>query len=133
MLWSGVTFLFLCVVLAVHIYLVTRPKAPTASTRVMARIDIKQPVNSQDSAKIVAWMYHQPGVDRVLVNPVSARVIFTFAPVITKGDKVVSNFISELGFTAVRYIPTAEELKSGCPVASTSPTYKIYKFFKQIF
>lgn len=40
--------LLLIVTLAVHIYIVTRPKAPDAFTIAMARIDIKQPINQED-------------------------------------------------------------------------------------
>ena len=37
--------LLLIITLAVHIYMVSRPKAPDAFTMAMARIDIKQPIN----------------------------------------------------------------------------------------
>jgi len=61
-------FLFLVLVLAVHIYWVTRPKAPDANTKIMARIDIKQPITQADADKITTWLYQQKGIDHVLVN-----------------------------------------------------------------
>ena len=83
-LYSLGTFLFLCAVLAVHIYFVYRP-APDAYTKVMARIDIKQQITQADANGIAAWMYHQKGIDHVLVNPQSNIVVFTFFPLKTTG------------------------------------------------
>ena len=98
-------FLFLVFVLAVHIYFVYRP-APDANTRVMARIDIKQQLNQDDSNKITAWLYHQKGIDHVLVNPQTRIVIFTFYPVKTSGDQIVNNFKANFPFKALNELFT---------------------------
>ena len=45
-LYSLSIVLLLIVVLGIHIYIVTRPKAPDAYTRAMARVDIKQPIDA---------------------------------------------------------------------------------------
>jgi hypothetical protein len=129
----GVFFLFVTV-LAIHIYFVTRPKAPGATTRVMARIDLKQPIDLQDADKITTWLYQQNGVDHVMVNSKTEIVVFTFFPVKADVNKILKEFSSSLHYTnAKRYIPTEEELKSGCPVASTSFSYKIYNSLKNLF
>ncbi|TWV94352.1 hypothetical protein [Chitinophaga pinensis] len=47
LLWAGGISLCLVVVLAVHIYMVTRPKPPGANTRIMARIDIRQDIRNR--------------------------------------------------------------------------------------
>jgi hypothetical protein len=126
-------FALLVVVLAVHIYMVTRPKPMDPHLRVMARIDIRQSIGSSDSAAITSWMYRQQGVDHVLCNPTSDIVVFTFFPAKTSADRIVKDFKSQLPYKGDRYLPSAEEMKGGCPVASTSSTYKIVKFFKDIF
>ena len=126
-------FLLLVVVLGVHIYVVTRPKPLDPHLRVMARIDIKQDIDKGDADRISAWMYQQPGVDHVLCNPVSDIVVFTFFPAMTTADAIVTRFKSSLPYKAVRFVPTAEQLKGGCPVAATSATYKIVHFFRNIF
>ena len=131
LLYSAGTFLFLFVVLAVHIYFVYRP-APDAYTRVMARIDIKQPITQDDANKISAFMVHQKGVDHVLVNPQTSIVVFTFFPVKTTGDQVANNFKAHFNFKADRFMPSAENLKHSCPVAASSYTYKIYKLISKI-
>lgn len=127
-------FFLLVAVLAIHIYIVTRPKVPGANTRVMARIDIRQPIDQQDENKITAWLYQQKGIDHVMINPKTEIIVFTFFPVKANADKIVEDFRSSLHYKkATRYVPTEEELKSGCPVASASITYKLYNSFKNLF
>jgi hypothetical protein len=123
----------LILVLAVHIYIVTRPGPAGADTRAMARIDILQPITRTDADKITVWLYRQKGVDHVLVNPQSNIAVFSFFPVRTTADQVVSAFKAHLPYKAERFIPSGEALKSGCPVASSSTTYKIYSWLKRIF
>ncbi len=132
-LYSLSVLAFLILVLAVHIYIVTRPKAPTAYTRAMARIDIKQPINAEDGSKITAWLYQQKGIDHVLVNPKTDIVIFSYFPIQTNADRIVTAFKATFPFPAQRYVPTEAEMQSGCPVASTSMTYKLYNYFKTHF
>ncbi|MBS1687654.1 MAG: hypothetical protein JSS96_02935 [Bacteroidetes bacterium] len=133
LLTTGSVFVLLAGILCIHIYMVTRPKAPYAHTRAMARIDFKQDISTDDANKITAWMYQQKGVDHVLYNPASKILVFTFAPLSTTADQIVNNMRSSLNYNAVRFVPTEKDLKSGCPVAATSFTYKAYSFFKHIF
>lgn len=131
---GGSIFLLLVLVLCVHIYIVTRPKAPDAHTIVMTRIDIKQAINQDDAQKITTWLYQQNGIDHVLCNPESGIVVFTFYPIKTSADAIVSQFKTNFNYSsALRYVPSADELKGGCPVASTSLSYKTYAFIKKIF
>ena len=132
LIWGTSVTMFLAIVLAIHIYIVTRPKTD-AYTRVMARIDIKQQINQDDANKIATWLYQQQGIDHVLINPKTDIVIFTFSPLKTTANEVVSNFKSNLNYKAERFMPTQDELANSCPVATTSVTYKVYHFFKQIF
>ena len=125
-------FLFLVLVLCVHIYLVTRPKAPDAHTRIMARIDIKQPITEEDAAKITSWLYSEKGVDHVVLNPQRTIAIFTFAPIKNSADQIVSDFKASLPYKAERVVPTEAQMAAGCP-AMASSTYKVYSFFKHIF
>lgn len=123
----------LSIVLAMHIYLVTRPKAPDEHTKIMARIDLQDHVPNEDSPKISAWLNQQQGIDHALFNPESNIIIFTFYPVKTSADKILQNFKSFFNYKAERIVATANDLKNGCPVASNSPTYKAVKFLKHIF
>lgn len=126
-------FLLLTLVLAIHIYVVTRPKAADAHTLVMARIDIKNSIDQSDADKITTWLYQQKGVDHVLVNPKTHIVVFTFFPVKANGDQIVKNFQTSFNYDAKRYIPTEAEIQNGCPVVSNQATSKIYTYIKHIF
>ena len=131
--WSGITFLLLVAVLGIHIYLVTRPHID-AHTVAMARIDIRQAINSNEADNITKWLYNQKGIDHVLCNPETDIVVFTFYPTTASANKIVSDFKAQLHYDkAQRFMPSAKDLQSGCPVAATSVTYKIYNFFKHIF
>lgn len=131
LLYTFSTLLFLVLALAVHIYMVYRPKI-TQNTRVMARIDIKQPITQDDANKISAFMAHEKGVDHYLVNPQTSIVVFTFAPVTNTGNQIVNDFKTNFKYKAERFMPSAENLMHSCPVAASSFTYKIYKAISQI-
>ena len=132
LLWTFSVLLLLTVVLCVHIYFVYSPKAADNNSRIMARIDIKQPINQDEANKIAAWMYHQKGVDHVLVNPQTSIVVFTFAPLKTTGNQIANNFKATFNLKADRFMPTAKDMKQSCPMAASSYTYKIYKFIANI-
>lgn len=130
-IWSVSTLLFLVIVLAVHIWWAYHPRVD-AYTKVMARIDIKQPIGKTDAGKISAWLYHQKGVDHVLVNPDTRIVVFTFFPIKASGNEIVKNFKADLPYKADRFMPTQKDLASSCPVAGSSFYYKVYKIIDHI-
>lgn len=102
------------VVLAVHIYMVTRPPHIDANTRVMARIDVRQDMDAQDAQKISDWLYRQKGVEHVLVNPASHIAVFTFAPMLNSADKIVRDLKEDLPYKVERFLPLPAGMGS-CP------------------
>jgi thiosulfate reductase cytochrome b subunit len=133
-LWASLsTVVFLVTVLAVHIYMVTRPKAPDATTKIMARLDFKQGLKQDDADKITAWLYNQNGVDHVLCNQKSGIAVFTFYPVKTSANKITSDMRYDLHYTVNRYMPTKEEMQGGCPVGAGSVSSKIYSSVTNLF
>jgi hypothetical protein len=115
-LLTAATVVVLAVItLGVHIYWVTWPHV-NARTRYMARIDLHQPIDQADAAKIKAWLLQQKGVDRVLVSPRWSTAVFTFTP-LANVNGIVQDFKAILPYrNAVRYLPTKEQAKRGCPV-----------------
>ena len=114
----GVLSVFLLggIVLAVHLWWVMNPH-PDASSRVMERIDLRQPIGKTQADAITAWLHKQKGVDHVLVNPAAAIVIFTFAPLQNDGNRIAADFRRDLSYPAAqRILPTKKEMASGCPV-----------------
>lgn len=130
--YSGALLLLLTGVLAIHIYQVTRPKAPDAHTRIMARIDIRKDINTAEAALVTKWLYQQPGVDRVLCNEAADIVVFTYSPLQTNADRLTTDLAKNLQLPVERVKPSAAEMKSGCPVPNGSRGYKLMAYLKQV-
>ena len=114
---SGSIFLLLATVLAVHIYLVTRPKAVDANMFAMARIDFKQDINQEDVVKITNWFNKQTGIQQFKCSPENKNAVFTFFPSKVDATKTVETFAKEMHYNAVRFLPTKADLMKGCPMA----------------
>ena len=109
-------FVLAAAVLAVHVYLETRHHMGGAGL-VMARIDLHQPIGRTDADSISAWLYRQKGVSHVVVNSQRAIALFTFMPAKNNANGIVRAFKASLPYgKAERYQPSAEMMKSGCPV-----------------
>ncbi len=130
---TGIIFLSLVSILALHIYIVTRPKVYDPHSRVMARVDIHQNITAAQATAISTWLYRQQGVDHVLCNPETDIVVFTFFPARTSADLLVKNLKSALHLQAVRYVPSQKDLSMSCPMNLSPGTSKVYNFLKQIF
>ncbi|MDE3235555.1 MAG: hypothetical protein KGO81_06330 [Bacteroidota bacterium] len=126
------TFLVLVLTLAIHIYMVTRPKVD-ASTIVMARADFHQNMQAADAEKVTAWLYAQQGVTHVLCNPATRIAVFTFYPVKADANAIIRKMGTELNYNVSRNMPTQEEMQGGCPVKPNSYTARVYGYFKNIF
>jgi hypothetical protein len=132
--WTILAVLGLSVmVLAVHIYAVTRPRIDGHS-RGMVRIDLHQRIGREDADRITAWLSRQTGVDHVMVNPGSAIAVFTYRPMAANPGLIVRDFRDSLPYgRAQRYLPSAGEVRKGCPMTMSPVTNKIYTFLKDIF
>ena len=124
--------LFLVAVLCVHIYIVTRPRPIDPTARVMVRIDVKQPIDQDDVTKIETFLYQEKGVDHVYCNPASRIVVFSFFPAKNSANQIVADFKTGTPYKGDRFMPSEEQLASGCPIAGTT-TYKFYSFIKHVF
>ena len=131
-LWTLASVFVLFTVLCVHIYVMLKPAPPTAHTVAMARIDFKQNITPDDAAKITGWLYQQQGVAHVLCNPAGKVAVFTFYPIKANANDITARLTSNLHYNAKRFVPSAKEMASGCPVAGTSFTYKIYDVMSKI-
>lgn len=132
LLTATITFVVLTGVLAVHLYIVTTPKAPDAGTRIMARVDFTNALTQDNANAITAWLYQQKGIDHALVNPASRIAIFTYFPVKTSADSIVSHLKTAFPFKAERIVPTEADMQAGCPVASNTAASKVLAFFKHL-
>lgn len=134
LIWSGSVFAFLVLVLAVHIYWVTRPKPISPYSRTMVRIDMHQPIDQKDADTIYAWLVKQKGMDKAYVNLKSDKVLFLFFTTQNTGNNIVQGFKQQLHYdSAERYLPTTADYQSACPVVAVAYTEKIATFFRHIF
>lgn len=113
--WTAVVVFFLIAVVAIHVYVVTRPRVD-ARTRVMARIDIHESISQAQADVITAWLYRQKGVDHVLCNAATDIVIFTFSPMNANADEIAGRFGTSLHYPhAARFVPTQKQMSGSCP------------------
>jgi hypothetical protein len=129
---SGVLLLGVAA-LAVHVYVVTRPRVDGHS-RGMARIDLHQKIGRTEADGITAWLSRQKGVDHVLVNPGTAIAVFTYSPMTANPGMIIKAFRDSLPYgKAERYLPAAAEVRRGCPMTAMPVTNGIYQFLKHLF
>lgn len=126
---------FLFAVLCVHIYIMMKPKPASPTTVALARIDFKQTINNDDANKISSWLYNQKGVQHVLCNPQSRIAVFSFYPAKVNATAIASNLSSSLHYSAVRYVPSKEEMMKGCPAGAGASSFsaKVYNVMKNVF
>ena len=126
------TLLLLVAVLAIHIYVVTKPRVD-ANTVAMARIDIKQSINDVEAGGIEKWLGEQTGVQHVVLNRQNNILLFTFYPVKASADQLAENLKTTFNINADRFMPSAEQMASGCPAMAHTFSGKVYSFFTHIF
>lgn len=125
------TLAVLCLVLGVHIYLMThRPADPNRVA--MARIDVQQALDEDAAADITQWLYAQQGVEHVLCNPVSRIAVFSYYPARVDANELAARFNRESGYAGKRYVPDAKELMKGCPLAEGGVSARITQMYNKI-
>jgi hypothetical protein len=134
LIWAGSIFAFLVLVLAVHIYVVTRPKVISPYSRTMVRIDLHQPIVQADADTIYAWLVKQKGIDKAFVSIKSDKVFFLFFTTQNTGNAIVNAFKQDLPYkSAQRFLPTGTDYLSGCPVVPAALTARIGNWFREHF
>lgn len=122
----------LTVVLFVHIYMVTHKSGGDATRIAMARIDFDQDISEADAQAITAWLYQQQGIDHVLCNPETDIAVFTFLPATTNANDITNKLCNTTPYKGKRYLPSREEMMTGCPVAAGSLSGKISSLIRRL-
>lgn len=129
--WIGGILTFLLLVLAIHIYIVTKPKPPGENTVVMARIDVSPQMKESNAHDYASWLYKQPGVQHVMCNTNNSNVVFTYYPIKNDADRITDNFASHFQINAQRFKPSKEQMMAGCPVGNAGSGF--YGFIASLF
>ena len=125
------TLLLLVAILGIHIYVVSKPRI-TDKTVALARIDIKQSINETEAGGIEKWLSEQAGVQHVVLNRESNIIVFSFYPVKASASQLAENLRGTFHVNAERFMPSAEQMASGCPAMSHTFSGKVYSFFSHI-
>ena len=128
---TSATLLLLVAILGIHIYIVTKPRI-NDKTVAMARIDIKQSINETKAGGIEKWLSEQTGVQHVVLNRESNIIVFTFYPIKANANELAENLKATFNVNAERFMPSAEQMASGCPAMAHTFSGKVYSFFSHI-
>jgi hypothetical protein len=127
-------FAFLIVILAVHIYQVTRPKEGTIPSIALSRIDFSQSIDSLKSASIKTDFSKLEGINDLRINAESGHIIFLYNTKIWQATDLVEKINFNYSLSAELYKPSAEMLAQSCPaIDKNSLTYKLGSFFQKSF
>lgn len=134
LLWGGGIFLALCLVLVVHIYMVTKDAKPVNHDLFLARVDFSEKIDSSDAAQIKREVVHLKGITNCYVNVKESTLVFGYRKGQQNPDDVVSKINAVSNHTATRFIPSEEDLAGSCPaIDKSSLTYKFGQFVKSVF
>lgn len=127
----GSTFLLLTTILAIHIYMVTRPK-PSQDPRLrqLARLDVISDIDSTDVPKLQSIVAKMEGVRTVKYAANESAVIFEFDPS-KQNTEAVAESLSQNGYTVQKFKVSSSQMNKGCPVMDKSSiSYRLGKYFQ---
>ena len=126
----------LVTVLAVHIYMVSRPETNSTGIRKqLSRIDFATvPMDSLTATQVVKAIEEIPEVLSYYLNEETGAMAYSVEAGENRAQLAFEAFMSKGDFDAKRYIPSPESIANGCPVIEKkSLTYKLGKFFQDLF
>jgi thiosulfate reductase cytochrome b subunit len=132
----GAIFLmsFLVGVLAVHIYMVTKPQKGSIATITMSRIDFPDSLSNEEGIQIKSFLMNKEGVKDVRVNFSNGHIICLYDRKRHSPHDLVEKISQTLKLEANLYQPTDEMLAQSCPaIDKNSITYKLGAFFQRSF
>jgi len=133
-LWvAGGVSLVLAIVLAAHIYVVTKPADVHHNNWQLARIDIQQPVETASLDEAIAKVKSEPGVKHAFLNRQDGIIVYGYEPGTLEPETVLSR-VNSLSVKARAFEESAETAAQGCPVIDkSSMTYRFSTFLRNLF
>jgi len=133
-LWvAGGVSLVLAIVLAAHIYVVTKPADVHHNNWQLARIDIQQPVETASLDEAIAKVKSEPGVKHAFLNRQDGIIVYGYEPGTLEPETVLSQ-VNSLSVMARAFEVSAETAAQGCPVIDkSSMTYRFSTFLRNLF
>ncbi|WP_338793054.1 hypothetical protein V9L05_11800 [Bernardetia sp. Wsw4-3y2] len=134
-IWTASIFSVLMVVLVVHIYLVTRPKAPLPSEQIfLSRIDFEKSVDSLEAIRIMNHVQAMKGITSAHFNHEAGLFAYGYQKGLQTPEAVHEEVTKFTTLKSKRHIVSEEDLAKGCPAFDKSSfTYKFGEFVKNVF
>jgi hypothetical protein len=127
-------FALLVLVLAVHIYQVSRPKEGGIPSIALSRIDFPQGIDSLEAVSIQTHFSKLEGIRDFRINATSGHVVCLYDNKIWQASDLVDKINFNFSLSAELYRPPAAMLTQSCPVIDKSSlTYKLGTFFQKSF
>jgi hypothetical protein len=101
--------------LVLHIYLVKQSKAQQR-VFAMGRIDFINNNQSENLKDIRDFTASIPGISNAIYNAKDRILVFMYEPKIVNTDVVLNKVKLHSKANAIKYIASANELNSGCPI-----------------
>lgn len=129
------TFTLLSLILAIHIYEVTRDKqVPHNASLELGRIDFISSIDSVQAQEIKSMTYRINGVQHVYFNYADNIMVYGFNSYLTNATKVYDQLKEQVAFEGDLYRVSEEQMASSCPVIDKSSiTGRMGKAFESLF
>ena len=129
------TFTLLSLILAIHIYDVTRDRqVPHNANLELGRIDFTVSMDSVQAKEIKSQTYRIHGVKHVYFNHTDNIMVYGFNSDLTNATHVYDQLKEQVAFEGELYRVTEEQMASSCPVIDKSSiTGRMGKAFESLF
>jgi cell division protein FtsX len=131
-IWSASIFIVLFVVLIIHILMVTKPVVYDNADLQLSRIDFKQDIDSLEANKIKHFVMTLPGIENVAFNDKDEILIYGYRLGQQSSDNVYKKLIEFGNYKAEKYVVSAEQLNTGCPIGKDRSSLS-YRFSSYIY
>ncbi|MBL7999462.1 MAG: hypothetical protein JNL32_12600 [Candidatus Kapabacteria bacterium] len=134
---SSLACVVFCGIALVHIYMVVPADDGYVNSDIqLARIDFKQPLETEEFDRIEGFVRSQHGVTQTYFNKNDRILVYAFHNSQQNSADVFRALSQNTPFKAERFIPSQESMKNGCPVGgerSASLFRRTGKFLHKIF
>jgi len=107
-------------VLAYHIYQVTRKPAGHLANVQLARMDLGMPIDHEGALELKRAVLQMEGVKHCYVNAEAGIVTYGYDRSEQTQDHVVEQVRSKTSIPVERFVVSADDLSSGCPIKPRS-------------
>lgn len=131
--WTFGVLFALFIVLAVHIYSVTKPVYYDNNDLQLARIDFRQDLDAAEASKVRSFVMAMPGVQNVMFNEHDRTLVYGYTLGQQTSENVFTSLMRSGDYKAVRFIPTEEQMASGCPMGGGNKNSFVYRASATIY